>query len=201
MKVVAAVPVEAFSFDEAERVIHDEQLSHDIAGMLRRHFQGKPVNIVVPTDAYRSLQDLDCKFYYGKNVKEDPIRMSESDRTARILSIINELSGITTPGSEALIDVVSFGPGVLMRNIPAMLTEKGLRPATATEAAGFLQARGKKFTNAGRKHGPHSFFVIGTDNAQLHFTTDDASHRARKWMVYAHKRDGLFANEVLVAKL
>jgi hypothetical protein len=107
--------------------------------------------------------------------------------------------------TESLLEVISFEWGPFA-DIRRQLQNLGYRPATADEAAGFLQARGKTFCNLGRPDGPHWFEVIGITGVDgfMHFVATPPGPD-RYWEVHfsAYESDRFPTQfiEVLAAKL
>lgn len=185
-KVVAAIPAESFSFHEAERLLRDGQLSHDISVMLRRHSHNDPVMVRVPESAFEVLLDLNCKFQIrDKYLTPRRVAFWRGEPAPMLLAIVGSPKRSETAPKEVFLEVLNFESGKTCQEIALQLSSMGYRSADFIEASGFLQAKGKTFRNPGRSEGCHRFSVILPTAAQVEFYRNGECTQSSVWYVTA----------------
>jgi hypothetical protein len=207
-KLIAAVPANAISFAEMERLLRDGKLQRDIAERLRRHSSDEPISVLPPEDALAALRYIiGINFVYYQDVNrpvEESILGHESDPFT-MRGLIKRLSRTRTKPAPATLEVISFEVGIQQIEVVARLNELGYRSADACEAAGFLQARGLRWRNPGKQNAPYTFQIMDEKGiSTLEFTTHDEPGHKRQWTLTGCEFDvfhGFLPNEILAAKL
>ncbi len=202
-KVLQAVPVEAFSFEEAERLLRDHRLAHDVACLLRRHQANIPIPVIPSSRPLDDLKDLITKFVY-LDARLDAYEVDlEQPKTTCTKAFLDEIQAMNSPVSgESELEVVEFMPGTPFKDITLSIQKMGCREATLNEAVGYLQARGRTFKNISKADCDdwNGFVVIGGQGC-VEF---ERSSNNGCWEMILTDKDATRAflrTDVLVAKL
>lgn len=200
-KIMQANPAEALSHDEIDRLLRDENLVDEISALLRKHRNTGPVRIVPVESPLEALVQLCYRFeLYDQQLRSHkvvPITQRNGDRSdTSVLKYALAAFMCPEPVTESFIEVISFREDKNNEQIVSKLAGMGYRPANLQEAAGFLQARGKTFSNAGciPSVGVHGFVIIsGNDSASFSRFSEGGWTIATGW--------GYYRKDILVAKL
>lgn len=200
-KIMQANPAEALSHDEIERLLRDENLVDEISALLRKHRNTGPIRIVPAESPLEALVQLCEKFeLYDVQLgshKTSLITQRNGDLSdTSVLKKALDAFICPEPETESYIEVISFKEDRDSWEFISRLADMGYRPANLQEAAGFLQARGKTFCNAGRAPGVgvHGFVITtGGESASFSRFSEGGWAISTGWDCYR--------KDILVAKL
>lgn len=199
-KLLNANPADVLSFEEAERLLRDENLVDELWALMRKHKYTESVRVVPASSPLQTLVCL-CDVFelYDKDLRSHmSIPTSQRVGKGSLDVFAGELDVFMSPApaAESLLEVISFKPDRTNEQIAAKLADMGYRSADLQEAAGFLQARGKTFCNAGRSSGlgVHGFIIMAEKKfAQFYRYPEGGWKVATGWRHYS--------KDVLAAKL